>query len=493
MANAPLEPGILLAGRYRLLRAVTPEGAPTRLWRATDEVLARPVAVKTLASAEAVPRFLAAAGRAGTLGHPGLARVYDAAIEQPAGAAYVISEWVEGRTLSDVLLAEGAMPAGEAVRLIREAADALGAAHARGVTHDRIHPGNLLLAADGRLRITDVAVAAAVVGADPGGAPAEHVGPLREATDTRDLAAVLYALLTARWPAGSTTQPGAGVPEAPRGHAGAGGYSPRQVRAGVPRGLDALVVRALEPASSLATPAALLQALDDVDLKAAPTAREPRAVRSQTPARTRRALPLVLIGLALSAIAVASYQAGTHVGALPRKAGALDALVNAVPSTPPSGPANSRIDLKKAPVMIRDFDPGGSDGTEQPGAVTNAYDDDPSTAWTTDGYNTALFGGLKTGVGLLVDLGRPTVLASVKVGLTTPGVTLELRAGTAAGRTAEDYRVVARSRVTGQVATLTPGEPTAARYWLVWFTELARSSGPRYRGGIAEMVFTAKG
>jgi hypothetical protein len=121
--------------------------------------------------------------------------------------------------------------------------------------------------------------------------------------------------------------------------------------------------------------------------------------------------------------------------------------------------------------------------------VPNAFDSDPTTAWLTDGYGSAAFGGLKSGVGLLVDLGAPTRVASVQVGLLAPGAGLELRAADQPGRSAADYATVDRVADAKQVTTLTPAGGRVARYWLVWLTSLPKGDRGRYRDGIAELVF----
>jgi hypothetical protein len=505
-----LERGDVLAGRYRLLRSVADAATPTQLWQATDEVLARAVAVKILPASGRVGRglaapFLEAAGRAGSLSHPGLARVYDAALEErPAeragrtvDLAFVVSEWVEGRTLSELLLADGPLSPVDAVRLTQDAAEALGAAHGVGVGHGRVHPGNLLVTTGGRLRVTDAAVAAAAHGEPlPRLGAGEPLGGPEIARDTRDLAAVLYAMLTARWPVDSTPQPGVGLPAAPKPSGGAGIYAPRQVRAGVPRSLDAVVVRALEPArrpglNPITTPRAMAQALDEAgpELRAAAPGPAPAGRRRRRPSRWWRLVPRAVVVAVLIGIGVTSYQVGKKVGELPRKPGALDALAEPSPSAAAHGPPTSRIDLTKAPVAVRDYDPYGRDGAEQPGSVPNAVDGDPTTAWSTDGYGSATFGGLKPGVGLLVDLGRPTRVASVQVGLVTAGAGLELRSTNQLGDNADAFTSVAKQSSAKQVTTLTPSAVAPARYWLVWFTSLPKGSGGRFRDGIAELVF----
>jgi hypothetical protein len=272
------------------------------------------------------------------------------------------------------------------------------------------------------------------------------------------------------------------------------------VRAGVPRALDAVVIRALDPARTptlppIRTPLALAQALDEIDLPA-PEAERAAAPRSRhqlqrraLPGWVRPALPKVAAVLFLVLVGITAYNAGQRVGQLPRRPGALDALVAPTPSAAPGQTAGVRIDLRKPPVTVHDYDPYSQDRTEQPSSVPNAYDQDLSTVWSTDGYKTESFGGLKPGVGLLVDLGVPTALSSVQVGMTAGGADIDLRATNTLGENADDFTVVTRSKDSKQVADLKAGA-TPSRYWLVWFTALPKASDGKYRLGVAELVLT---
>jgi hypothetical protein len=408
--------------------------------------------------------------------------------------AYVISEWVDGRTLAELLVADGPLEPVDAVRLAHAAADALAAAHDSRVGHGRVHPGNLMISSSGRLTVTDAAVAAAVHGSPlPALAAGEPLGGPEIARDTRDVAAVLYAMLTARWPATATPQPPAGLVAAPK-PAGNAIYAPRQVRAGVPRALDAVVVRALEPGrepgrNPITSPRALAQALDQAGDLRPPGGPVTPSVRRRTPSRWWRWLPkLIALGLIVT-VGVAAYGIGRKVGELPPKNGALDALAQATPTPAVAGGKTARIDLAAKPVVVRDFDPEGRDGTEQPGTVQNAFDSDPTTAWLTDGYGSAAFGGLKKGVGLLVDLGTPTRVASVQVGLLSPGAGLELRSSDQPADSADAFTTLDREGNAKQVATLVPTSARPARYWLIWLTSLPKGDRGRYRDGIAELVF----
>ena len=143
--TGPLQVGDLLAGRYLLLEAAATDG-PAVLWRATDDVLARTVAVKVLATPTKAARedaqpFLDAAVLSGRVNHPGLVRVYDAALETRPGrgndVAYLIREWVDGEPLDEHLTGVGALAAPDAADVLRQVADALTAAHASGLAHGR--------------------------------------------------------------------------------------------------------------------------------------------------------------------------------------------------------------------------------------------------------------------------------------------------------------------------------------------------------------------
>jgi hypothetical protein len=503
-----LAPGDVLAARYRLVRPVPgelPGPRPSTVWLASDEVLARPVAAKVLLAAGPGPAattgpFLDAAATAGSVSSPVLVRTYDAAVEQrsdsdapaPVDVAYVISEWVDGTTLTDLLRQDGPLGPAEAVALTTTLAEALSTAHAAGLVHGRVHPGNVLVARNGAVRLTDLAVSAALPdGRVPTGRADDPEPP---GADVRDLAAVLYALLTARWPVSATPQPAAGVPAAPalregdekRGRL----ISPRQVRAGVPRALDEVVMRALDPraarqAPALTTPAGLSDALETA-VGTDPSVR-PRRVRRRPllPAPVRRALPTLAVVAGLTAIGVVAYSAGREVGTVETPPDQAAALTSPTPS-PGAVTTTAPIDLTGVPV--RDFDPEG-DGGERPGSVANAHDGDPTTTWETERYDTAAFGGLKQGVGLLVDLGAPTGVTQVELVLARPGVSVQVRAAPAEAADAGSYPVLAEATAGSDRVTLDLPAGTDDRFYLVWFTDLVPDDGG-FSAEVAELVFT---
>ena len=245
MAETPVGPGTLLAGRF-VLEDLLDDNEGARFWRATDKILARSVAVHVISAED--PRseaLLNAARTSATVSDGHLLRVLDAATED--GHTYVVNEWGHGISL-DRLLAEGPLPPRRAAWVAKEVAEAISTAHRHGIAHGRLLPENVMVTEAGSVKLIGFVVDAVIRGRDQarvtGGQPlGEHEA------DVVNLAGLLYAGLVARWPGtdGST------VPAAPTEHGRA--MRPRQVRAGIPRPLDAICERVLNAdAGSHVTP-----------------------------------------------------------------------------------------------------------------------------------------------------------------------------------------------------------------------------------------------
>jgi serine/threonine-protein kinase len=148
---------MLLDSRYLLDEEIGAGGA-CEVWRATDCVLTRPVAVKLLHTAyarqpEALARFKAEARHAGALSHDNIARVYDYG-EPEHGQSYLVMELIEGPSLDTALAGGGPLEAARTMDIVAQVAAGLQAAHSTGLIHRDIKPSNILLASDGTTRPT---------------------------------------------------------------------------------------------------------------------------------------------------------------------------------------------------------------------------------------------------------------------------------------------------------------------------------------------------
>jgi serine/threonine-protein kinase len=206
---------VVLAGRYRLEGCVA-YGGVGEVWRATDLVLGRPVAVKLLRTEyaqhpEVLTRFGAEARHAGSVSHPGIAQVYDYGEDGAAASPYLVMELVDGPSLARVLAA-GPLTAAHAMDVLAQAAAGLQAAHAAGLVHRDVKPGNLLVGPSGQVKITDFGIAhaawsapltltGALVGTPAYLAPERVVGgPATAASDLYSLGVVGYQCLTGTVP-----------------------------------------------------------------------------------------------------------------------------------------------------------------------------------------------------------------------------------------------------------------------------------------------------
>ncbi|WP_433090461.1 serine/threonine-protein kinase [Dactylosporangium sp. CA-052675] len=156
-----LSAGTTLGGRYRLDERIA-GGGMGDVWRGTDEVLGRTVAIKVLLSALMeepgfAERFRGEARTMATINHPGVVDIYDYGSEN--GTAFLIMEYVEGDALSRTLSRVGRLTPARAMALIAQAADALHAAHEKGIVHRDVKPGNLLVRPNGTLVLTDFGIA----------------------------------------------------------------------------------------------------------------------------------------------------------------------------------------------------------------------------------------------------------------------------------------------------------------------------------------------
>jgi serine/threonine protein kinase len=513
MSTYTSEPGTRLAGRYRLVDQVS-AGAGWTYWKATDETLARSVTVLTFATGfPRVTETVTAARAASRLGDPRFSQVFD--VEDADELAYVVLEWVAGESLLD-MLSEGPLDPPGAAALVAEAARAIAVAHDTGLAHLRLDPACLHWTQRGGVKITGLGIDAALAGPEPTSLTAAGDGADEsELTDTRDLARLLYAALTGYWPgdrgyAGSA--PGL-LPPAPENDGDP--CTSRQVSAGVPAGIDDVTCRALfqrpnrhGPALSTAATFAdaLTSAAPPMPLPApasipppGPTATRgyeyqqdgsaqpypppglvprARAGGGHRPPRERstaaRAVVSVVVVLVLVAVGVAvwSISRSPHRSAAPPSA-----------STRPSSQAAVASVLLK-PVGASSFNPLGSPpgSNEDPSDTGNVIDGSASTFWHTSYYvGNPVFGGLKKGTGLLLDMGRTVRLSQILVQFGTTccaHVQIEIGNNNDPVASALSSFTPLQSSATAQGnTTFHVTKSTTGRYVLIWLTYLPPLTG----------------
>ncbi|HEX3716199.1 MAG TPA: serine/threonine-protein kinase [Trebonia sp.] len=202
----------VLDDRYTLIERIA-TGGMGEVWRGTDQLLGRPVAIKMLAAMHAGDeqfraRFRAEARYASSLSHSGITRVFDYGEQSPLGGPYLVMELVDGQPLSEILERYGRLDPYVVLDIVAQSARALDAAHRAGIVHRDIKPGNLLIMADGTTKITDFGIAKAnapdinltatgiVMGTALYVSPEQATGaPLTGASDVYSLGVVAYECL----------------------------------------------------------------------------------------------------------------------------------------------------------------------------------------------------------------------------------------------------------------------------------------------------------
>jgi len=211
-------PGCVVAGRYQLLDRIG-QGSMGTVWRARDLVLTRDVAIKEVGLPGVMSdrdlavlrgRTLREARVSARLTHPGVITIYD--VIESAGIPWIVMELIAARSLEQILARDGPLPPRRAAATGMMLLGALASAHAVGIVHRDVKPGNVLLAGDGRAVLTDFGIAA--VDGDPGltqtgmvmGTPGfcapERIRgePASPASDLWSLGATLFAAVEGRGP-----------------------------------------------------------------------------------------------------------------------------------------------------------------------------------------------------------------------------------------------------------------------------------------------------
>jgi eukaryotic-like serine/threonine-protein kinase len=243
-------------GRYRILRKLG-AGGMANVYLAEDQELGRRVAIKILNDRHAnddqfVERFRREAKNAAGLSHPNIVSVYDRG--EAEGTSYIAMEYLEGRTLKELLVTQGPTPIKVAINYTRQILAAIGFAHRHGIVHRDIKPHNVLVDHDGRLKVTDFGIArsgasqmteaGSIIGTAQYLSPEQARGaPVDRTSDLYSVGIVLYEMLTGTVPFTGDTPV-----EIAMKHLSAVPDPPSARRPEVPPDLDKIVLRALAKA-----------------------------------------------------------------------------------------------------------------------------------------------------------------------------------------------------------------------------------------------------
>ena len=506
-------PPALLGGRYQPGEKLA-VGGMGEIWRGEDTVLQRQIAIKMLRADYATDpefreRFRAEARHAAGLTHPNVTQVFDFVDDEPDSPPYIVMEYVVGESLASVLHREAPFDAERTWSILGQTAAALAAAHKVGIVHRDIKPGNILVCRDGRVKVTDFGIARVFSDANathPGlvMGTAQYLAPEQMAGEQATPASDMYALGVVGYQC-VTGRPlfEGNTREILHAHQV---ESPPELPAHVPPGV-----------------ADLIRALLAKDPAERPAQAEAIASQAQRMARGRAAQ----IVLEEGAAAAEAYPAEpTQAVATPRSLGPMTrvlaggtsrswdnfrsrvkkcptALAFAVlfaivfaaallatrilttgPSGHSAGGSSASTSSAGTPAAVSGVTlVGGSDHPEELHFVT---DSSTSSAWYTEHYASADFGGLKQGVGLRLQISPTAAVKSVVIKFAEPGV--------AASIYASDAAVSAQGKPLATTASAPPQwqvtlpAPVHAQSWLIWITRLVPDSGG-YRAGVADVQF----
>ena len=528
MDTRALSSGDVLSGRYRLEDLIS-ESNSVFTWRAADQALSRSVCVQAMAATDSrVESFLEAARRSTGVTDPRFLRVLDI-VEDERGQTYLVREWARAVSL-DRLLRQSTLPNRRSATIVSEIAEAVANAHEVGVHHLHLGPNAILIKDSGAVRITGLAVDDALHGDN---SPERPIG-YEEQVDVESIGKLLYVCLAGRWPGGRRD----GLKAAPTEHGRL--LRPRQVRAGVSRDVDTVCDRILgtpprhgeEPLreardiahelrlagddEALVTddqPSLIGSSPDlfssDVDLLPMgpppainPPKPKPAALQPPPPTAFQRSR-----AAALQATKGDRKWIAVGIAMLLLVAVAMGIVVGRQSEAPTAGDdPGSSATTQATPVQplqisgVTDFDPYGEDAEENSELTDSTIDHDPDTSWITSWYTTPELGNLKSGVGLLIDLGKVRTVSAVELSVGgTTGVELYVAdseasdAPTQLEQLQKATKGFTEASGSNQQISLAPGSYDT-RWVLVWLTKLPPDPDEpgHFRGQVSEVSVRGK-
>jgi hypothetical protein len=482
-----LSPGKVIGdGRYRLLARVGVDGRErAQLWRARDGRFKRDVGLTVLTGDPADARVRARARRTldratqmAGVAPTGVARVLDVdsvgnGLTSGEGVAgMVVAEWIPGPDVVELVAGQPLSP-GNACRLVEPLAVAVQQAHHQGVVFGVGHPRRFRLSPTTALRL-------AFPGPPSGARPSD---------DVRGLLAILYLLLTSRWP---VTRRFSTIP------------TPRELHPAVPAELSDFVMGSLtDRPTGIRTSATLLpvlrQVIDDAERTEVRTpvpTRDPDSSGAiwttkrpaNDPSRKKKlALSVaVLMTTTMAVLAWLGTAVGDFLGAAPASGAGPSVNVTAPPPTPANpNPAPPPQTNPIPPAGAQTFNVSGD--ADSAGKATRAVDGDPSTTWQTDTY-LRQFPSFKPGIGLMVSLAQPANLSRIGINSPSPGTKVEIRTAPTADSPLTATQIVATATLSTGANTIDLQQPTPTQHVLIWITQLA-GTDRHYQSAISELTF----
>lgn len=503
---------VLAAGRYQLSKLLSAR-PDSETWLSFDNSLSRDVITHLVSSENSdAKRFRDAARRGARAMDSRFLRVldFDRVSNESDIGFYIVCEHAIGSTLAELYSLEPFTRA-EAIHVIREVAEALGPLHAQGLYHERLDPQHILITADGSVRIVGFGIAPVLEGIEN-----ERPWSQREADDVRALAATLRALQTGRWtPQDDDSADDYELADSWRAAFDGKATTMKEFVATLPvadsqsslSSKMSLAARAAvdnkPPTKPALQPTPVPAPDDSVEEVAEPETQEDEKKKKEAATQENSAEVIFPRAepkprWALRIISVASLV--TLLLSLLVVAVRFGAESRTEPVASPSGPRNSDgpSSAEAQPLTIasaHDFDPeaDGGNGEENPALVGNAIDANPDTSWSTLTYlRRPNLGGLKPGVGLVLDLGANQQVRQVQLTLVGEGPTevsiLVPKTEQLSMRSVQDWQeAVPAQDLAAGTASLKFAEPTETQYLLVYLSSLPPKA-EKFQGEIAEVA-----
>jgi serine/threonine-protein kinase len=484
--------GTVLSGRYRLESKLGSGGMST-VYLARDETLERWVAVKVLHreisdQPDQLERFRREARAVAQLSHPNIVAVIDAG--EDGGYPYIVFEYVPGETLKARIDSVGRLPLDEAAAYAIEIGRGLAAAHAQKLIHRDVKPQNVLIDGEGRAKVTDFGIARSlesdgltktgrVLGTTDYVSPEQAMGQdVDPRSDIYSLGVLLYEMLTGEPPFKAETVVGVAMKHVNEPMPDAQAARPDA---------SAALARVVENATSkdpnkryrdMNEMLAELETALEVEVARSGTASgEATNVLDSVPPDRRRLLPSRRVSIAGILLVLLATAAALIVAALTGGGG----------HTPTTTTGGGGV-VTGAPIHItgaNDFDPEGTGG-EHSDDVNLAIDGIPTTGWTTETYDAgpAVKDSGKSGVGLILDVGKPLAARSLAIRTGASGWEATIY-GAATGPPSEAPPGNGWEALTGPAPIqindtsdrIDLNSTIDSRYYLIWITSFAGHPG----------------